>query len=104
MTSSDISKDPRIDRSLMNTPVSRDIAASDKGQGTRHRGILSAQLQPPCLYPEEENILSSIGDMTGIAVEAYVFREMRELYEFQRRGVKRSIPSCFPSLRNWELQ
>jgi PAS domain S-box-containing protein len=87
MTSSDISKDPRIDRSLMkHSGIQGYCCIPIKGKERVIGVFYLLSFSPHVFTPEEENILSSIGDMTGIAVENIrLFEKMRELYEFQRK-------------------
>jgi PAS domain S-box-containing protein len=86
MTTSDISRDHRVERSVMkHSGIQGYCCIPIKGK-ERIIGVLSLfSFKPHIFTPEEENILSSIGDMTGIAVENIrLYEKMRELYEFQR--------------------
>jgi len=86
MTTSDISKDHRVERSLMkHSGIQGYCCIPIKGK-ERIIGVFSLfSFKPHIFTPEEENILSSIGDMTGIALENIrLYEKMRELYEFQR--------------------
>lgn len=87
MTTSDVSKDQRIERSMIkHSGIQGYCCIPIKGK-ERVIGVFCLfSFKPHVFTPEEENILSSIGEMTGIAVEnVKLYEKMRELYEFQRK-------------------
>ncbi|MDH4231522.1 MAG: PAS domain S-box protein [Nitrospirota bacterium] len=87
MTTSDISRDPRVDRTIMKNSGVRGYCCIPIRGKERIIGVFCLlSFKAHDFTQEEENILSSIGDMTGIAVENIrLFEKMRELYEFQRK-------------------
>ncbi len=87
MTSSDVSKDHRVERSVIKHSGMRAYCCVPVRGKERVIGVI-------CLFSfkvhvftmEEENILNSIGEMTGIALENIrLYEKMRELYEYQRK-------------------
>lgn len=87
MTTSDVSKDQRIERSMIkHSGIQGYCCIPIKGK-ERVIGVLCLfSFRPHVFTLEEENILSSIGEMMGIAVEnVRLYEKMRELYEFQRK-------------------
>ncbi len=87
MTTSDISKDQRMKNSMLrHSGIQGYCCIPIKGK-ERVIGVFCLfSFKPHVFTPEEENILSSIGEMTGIAVENLrLYEKMRELYEVQRK-------------------
>ena len=87
MTTSDVSKDQRIERSIIkHSGIQGYCCVPIKGK-ERVIGVFCLfSFNPHVFTQEEENILNSIGEMTGIAVENIrLYEKMRELYEFQRK-------------------
>jgi PAS domain S-box-containing protein len=87
VTTSDLSKDQRIERSFIKHSGMKGYCCIPVRGKERVIGVF-------CLFSfrshhftsEEENILNSVGEMTGIALENIrLYETMRELYEFQRK-------------------
>lgn len=87
ITTSDLPKDNRIERSIMKHSGIRGYSCIPIRGKERIIGVF-------CLFSfrthfftvEEENILNSIGEMSGIALENIkLYEKMRELYEYQRK-------------------
>lgn len=87
VTTSDLSKDQRIERSLVKHSGIKGYCCIPLRGKERVIGVF-------CLFSfrthhftsEEESILNSVGEMTGIALENIkLYEKMRELYEYQRK-------------------
>jgi PAS domain S-box-containing protein len=87
VTSADITKDYRVERSLVrHLGIKGYCCIPIKGK-ERILGVLCLfSFRPHFFSMEEENILTSIGEMTGIALEnVKLYEKMLELYEYQRK-------------------
>ncbi len=86
MTTSDISKDERIERSVMKHSGMRGYCCFPIKGKERIIGVFCLFSFAPHLFTgEEESILSSIGEMTGMALENIrLYDRMRSLFEQQR--------------------
>lgn len=87
ITTSDLSKDHRFERSIIKHSGMRGYCCIPIKGKEKITGVF-------CLFSfsthiftiEEEKILNSIGEMTGIALENIkLYEKMRELYEYQRK-------------------
>lgn len=87
MTTPDVSRDNRVDRSLIKHSGIRGYCCIPIRGKERVIGVFCLFSYRPHLFTvEEENILSAIGEMTGIAFENIsLYEKMRELYDVQRR-------------------
>ncbi len=87
MTSSDVSRDMRVDRSLVKHSGIRGYCCIPLRGKERVIGVLCLFSFSVHLFSrEEETILASIGEMTGMAIENIrLYEKMRELYEFQKK-------------------
>jgi len=88
MTTSDLSKDERVTRSIIKHSGIKGYCCIPVRGKERIIGVFSLfSFRYHHFSAEEENILSSIGEMTGIAIENIkLYERMRELYESQRKG------------------
>ncbi|MBI5074716.1 MAG: PAS domain S-box protein [Nitrospirae bacterium] len=86
LTTSDISKDERIERSVMKHSGMRGYCCFPVRGKERIIGVFCLFSFNAHLFTvEEENILSSIGEMTGMALENIrLYDRMRSLFEQQR--------------------
>ncbi|MBI5847715.1 MAG: PAS domain S-box protein [Nitrospirae bacterium] len=86
VTTSDISKDPRIERSIMKHSGMRGYCCIPVKGKERIIGVFCLFSFNTHLFTvEEENILSAIGEMTGMALENIrLYERMRSLFEQQR--------------------
>ncbi len=86
MTTSDISKDARIERSVMKHSGMRGYCCIPVKGKERTIGVFCLFSFKTHLFTiEEENILSAIGEMTGMALENIrLYERMRSLFEQQR--------------------
>jgi PAS domain S-box-containing protein len=87
VATSDLSKDQRIERSFIKHSGMKGFCCIPIRGKERIIGVF-------CLFSfrmhhfssEEENILNSVGEMTGIALENIkLYEKMKELYEYQRK-------------------
>ncbi len=87
MTTSDISKDQRVERSLMKHSGMKGYCCIPVRGKERIIGVFCLfSFKPHLFTTEEENILNSIGEMTGIALENIkLYEKMRGLYDQQRK-------------------
>ncbi|MBA4372899.1 MAG: hypothetical protein C0402_08540 [Thermodesulfovibrio sp.] len=87
MTTSDISKDTRIERSLMKHSGMKGYCCLPVRGKERIIGVFCLfSFKPHYFTEEEESILNSIGEMTGIALENIkLYEKMRDMYEQQRK-------------------
>ncbi|MHB8880781.1 MAG: PAS domain S-box protein [Thermodesulfovibrionales bacterium] len=87
MTTSDISTDRRIERSVMKYSGMKGYCCIPVKGKERIIGVFCLfSFKPHTFTAEEESILVSIGEMTGIALENIkLYEKMRELYEHQRQ-------------------
>ncbi len=87
MTLADISRDPRVERSVLKHSGIRGLACIPVKGKEKLLGVFYIfSLAPHIFTPEEERILSSIGEMVGMALENIrLYERMRELYEQQRK-------------------
>ena len=87
MTTSDISKDSRIESSVFRYSGIRGYSCIPIKGKERVIGVFCLFSFKNHLFTSgEESILGSIAEMTGIALENIkLYEKMRELYEFQRR-------------------
>lgn len=85
--SSDFSKDSRSEKSMIRHSGVKGYCCFPVRGKERIIGVFFLfSFRPHAFSEEEENILSSIGEMTGIALEnVRLYEKMRELYEYQRR-------------------
>lgn len=86
LTTSDISRDNRIDRSIIKHSGIRGYGCIPIRGKERIIGVFCLfSYRTHVFTAEEENILSAIGEMTGIAFEnVQLYEKMRDLYETQR--------------------
>ena len=86
LTTSDISKDERIERSVMKHSGMRGYCCFPVKGKERIIGVFCLfSFTPHFFTVEEENILSAIGEMTGMALENIrLYDRMRSLFEQQR--------------------
>ncbi|MEW6109787.1 MAG: PAS domain S-box protein [Nitrospirota bacterium] len=87
MTTSDLSKDHRVERSVIKHSGIRAYCCIPIRGKERIIGVFCLfSLRTHFFTPEEENILNTIGEMTGIALENIrLYQKMRDLYEYQRK-------------------
>lgn len=87
MTTSDISKDSRTERSLMKHSGMKGYCCIPVRGKERIIGVFCLfSFKTHFFTAEEESILISIGEMTGIALENIkLYEKMREMYEHQRK-------------------
>lgn len=87
MVSPDILRDSRVEKSILKHSGIRGLAAIPIKGKERLLGVFYIfSFGPHIFTPEEERILNSIGEMTGIAFENIrLYERMRELYEQQRK-------------------
>ncbi len=87
VTSSDISQDIRSEKSMIRySGIKGYCCIPIKGKAKILGVFCLFNFKPHVFTGEEENILKSIGDMTGIALENIkLYEEMRALYEYQRK-------------------
>lgn len=87
MTTPDISKDSGIDRSLLKHSGMKGYCCIPVRGKERIIGVFCLfSLKPHLFTVEEESILNSIGEMTGIALENIkLYEKMRDMYEQQRK-------------------
>ncbi|MGC2062084.1 MAG: PAS domain-containing protein [Thermodesulfovibrionales bacterium] len=87
ITTSDISKDSRIERSLMKHSGMKGYCCIPVRGKERIIGVFCLfSFKQHFFTAEEENILNSIGEMTGIALENIkLYEKMRDMYEQQRK-------------------
>ncbi len=87
ITSHDVSRDPRVDKSFIRHSGIKGYCCIPVRGKERIIGVF-------CLFSfrthnftaEEENILTSVGEMTGMAIENIrLYEKMRELYEYQTK-------------------
>ncbi|MDA8240676.1 MAG: PAS domain S-box protein [Nitrospiraceae bacterium] len=86
MTTSDLSKDQRIERSFVKHSGMKGYCCIPVRGKERVIGVFCLfSFRTHYFTSEEENILTSVGEMTGIALENIkLYEKMRELYEYQR--------------------
>ncbi len=87
ITSSDISRDNRIDRSVIKHSGIKGYCCFPVRGKEKVIGVFCIFSHKAHVFTvEEENILSSIGEMTGIALENIkLYERMKQLYEVQRK-------------------
>ncbi len=87
ITTADISKDSRIERSLMKHSGMKGYCCIPVRGKERIIGVFCLfSFKQHVFTTEEENILNSIGEMTGIALENIkLYEKMRDMYEQQRK-------------------
>lgn len=83
----DLLTDVRIEKSILKHSGIRGLAVIPIKGKERLLGVFYIfSLSPHIFTPDEERVLLSIGEMTGIAFENIrLYEKMRELYEFQRK-------------------
>jgi len=87
ITTTDIGTDQRVERSILKHSGMKGYCAIPIKGKERLVGVFSLfSFKPHIFTPEEERLMISIGEMTGIAIENIKFYEkMRQLYEYQRQ-------------------
>lgn len=87
MTSSDLSRDNRVDRSVIKHSGIKGYCCFPVRGKEKIIGVFCIfSLKTHVFTAEEENILSSIGEMTGVALENIrLYEKMKQLYETQRK-------------------
>ncbi|MBI5639435.1 MAG: PAS domain-containing protein [Nitrospirae bacterium] len=87
ITTADISKDARIERSIMKHSGMKGYCCIPIRGKERIIGVFCLfSFRTHAFTTEEESILNSIGEMTGIALENIrLYEKMRKLYEYQRK-------------------
>ncbi|HYQ48251.1 MAG TPA: PAS domain S-box protein, partial [Thermodesulfovibrionales bacterium] len=87
ITTSDISRDHRIDRSIVKHSGIRGYCCLPIKGKERIIGVLCLfSFSPHVFTPEEETILLSVGEMTGMALENIrLYEKLRSLYEHQQK-------------------
>ncbi len=87
ITTADLSKDQKIERSMIrHTGIKGYCCIPIRGKEKIIGVFCLFSFRTHTFTSEEENILNSIGEMTGIALENIkLYEKMRELYEYQRR-------------------
>jgi PAS domain S-box-containing protein len=87
VATSDLSRDRNIERSMIkHSGIKGYCCIPIKGKEKVIGVLCLFSFTPHALTSEEENILNSIGEMTGIALENIkLYEKMRDLYEHQRK-------------------
>lgn len=87
MTSPDIGTDPRVERSILKHSGMKGYCAIPIKGKERIIGVLCLfSFRTHSFTSEEERLMTSIGEMTGIAIENIrLYEKMRQLYEHQRQ-------------------
>ena len=87
ITTSDISRDHRIERSIVKHSGIRGYCCIPVKGKERIIGVFCLfSFNPHVFTPEEESILLSIGEMTGMALEnSRLYEKLRSMYEWQQK-------------------
>jgi len=87
ISTSDISRDHRVGRSIIKHSGIRGYCCIPVKGKERIIGVLSLfSFNPHVFTPEEESILSAVGEMTGMALENIrLYEKLRLMYEYQQK-------------------
>ncbi|MBI4691451.1 MAG: PAS domain-containing protein [Nitrospirae bacterium] len=87
MTTQDIGTDHRIERSILRHSGMKGYCAVPVCGKERIVGVFCLfSFKPHVFTPEEERLLTSVGEITGLAIENIkLYEKMKQLYEYQRQ-------------------